>query len=83
MAGRGEGPGHEPGRRCPLVTSRPLAVLAVDATGAAASAGAPALEAYPVDTAVPGHIRNLFLRVASVLPSTDSRWWPGRTPLAR
>jgi len=27
----------------------------------AASAGAPALEAYPVDTAVPGHTRNLFL----------------------
>jgi GNAT superfamily N-acetyltransferase len=26
----------------------------------AASAGAPALEAYPVDTAVPGHTRNLF-----------------------
>jgi len=27
--------------------------------GAAAAAGAPALEAYPVDTAVPGHTRNL------------------------
>jgi GNAT superfamily N-acetyltransferase len=36
------------------------------AAGAAASAGAPALEAYPVDTAVPGHTRNLFLGVASV-----------------
>ena len=30
-----------------------------------ASAGAPALEAYPVDTAVPGHTRNLFLGIAS------------------
>jgi len=35
------------------------------ATQAAASAGAPALEAYPVDTAVPGHTRNLFCGVAS------------------
>ena len=32
----------------------------------AAWAGAPAVEAYPVDTAVPGHTRNLFLGVASV-----------------
>jgi len=32
----------------------------------ATAAGAPALEAYPVDTAVPGHTRNLFLGVASV-----------------
>jgi len=36
------------------------------AVGVAAAAGAPALEAYPVDTAVPGHTRNLFLGVASV-----------------
>jgi GNAT superfamily N-acetyltransferase len=36
------------------------------AAGVAASAGAPALEAYPVDTDVPGHTRNLFLGVASV-----------------
>ena len=35
------------------------------AIGVAASVGAPALEAYPVDTAVPGHTRNLFLGVAS------------------
>jgi GNAT superfamily N-acetyltransferase len=35
------------------------------AVDVAASAGAPALEAYPVDTAVPGHTRNLFLGVAS------------------
>jgi GNAT superfamily N-acetyltransferase len=32
---------------------------------AAARAGAPALEAYPVDTPVPGHTRNLFPGVAS------------------
>jgi GNAT superfamily N-acetyltransferase len=32
----------------------------------AAAAGAPAVEAYPVDTAVPGHTRNLFPGVASV-----------------
>ena len=31
----------------------------------AAQAGAPALEAYPVDTAVPGHTGNLFPGVAS------------------
>jgi GNAT superfamily N-acetyltransferase len=31
----------------------------------AAAGGAPALEAYPVDTAVPGHTRNLFPGVAS------------------
>jgi GNAT superfamily N-acetyltransferase len=31
----------------------------------AASAGAPAVEAYLVDTAVPGHTRNLFPGVAS------------------
>jgi GNAT superfamily N-acetyltransferase len=36
------------------------------AVGVAGSAGAPALEAYPVDTTVPGHTRNLFLGVASV-----------------
>ena len=39
----------------------------VDAAAAAAKkAGAPALEAYPVDTSVPGHTRNLFPGVASV-----------------
>jgi GNAT superfamily N-acetyltransferase len=32
---------------------------------AAAAAGAPALEAYPVDTAVPAHTGNLFPGVAS------------------
>jgi GNAT superfamily N-acetyltransferase len=40
--------------------------LIVAAVGAARAAGAPALEAYPVDTSVPGHTRNLFPGVASV-----------------
>jgi len=35
------------------------------AVPAAAAAGAPALEAYPVDTDVPGHTRNLFPGLAS------------------
>jgi GNAT superfamily N-acetyltransferase len=35
------------------------------AVPAAAAAGAPALEAYPVDTAVPGHTTNLFPGVAA------------------
>lgn len=38
------------------------------AVAAAAAAGAPALEAYPVDTAVPGHTGNLFMGVASAFP---------------
>lgn len=36
------------------------------AVAVAAAAGAPAVEAYPVDTAVPGHTGNLFPGVASV-----------------
>ena len=42
-----------------------MGTLIAAAVGAATAAGAPALEAYPVDTAVPGHTRNLFLGVAS------------------
>jgi len=42
-----------------------MGALIAAAVGVAAAAGAPALEAYPVDTAVPGHTRNLFLGVAS------------------
>jgi len=42
-----------------------MGALIEAAAGVAASAGAPALEAYPVDTAVPGHTRNLFPGVAS------------------
>jgi GNAT superfamily N-acetyltransferase len=37
-----------------------MGALIEAAAAAAASAGAPALEAYPVDTAVPGHTGNLF-----------------------
>ena len=43
-----------------------MGALIEAAVGVVATAGAPALEAYPVDTAVPGHTRNLFLGVASV-----------------
>jgi len=43
-----------------------MGTLIAAAVGVATAAGAPALEAYPVDTAVPGHTRNLFLGVASV-----------------
>jgi GNAT superfamily N-acetyltransferase len=42
-----------------------MGALIEAAVGVADSVGAPALEAYPVDTAVPGHTRNLFLGVAS------------------
>jgi GNAT superfamily N-acetyltransferase len=42
-----------------------LDALIEAALSAATSSGAPALEAYPVDTAVPGHSRNLFPGVAS------------------
>jgi len=52
------------------------------AVEAAALAGAPALEAYPVDTAVPGHTRNLFCGVASVFArhgfQVVARRWPAR-----
>ncbi len=43
-----------------------MGTLIEAAVGVASSADAPALEAYPVDTTVPGHTRNLFLGVASV-----------------
>ncbi len=43
-----------------------MGALIEAAVSVAASAGAPALEAYPVDTAVPGHTGNLFPGVASV-----------------
>jgi GNAT superfamily N-acetyltransferase len=42
-----------------------MAALIEAAVAAAAPAGVPALEAYPVDTAVPGHTGNLFCGVAS------------------
>jgi GNAT superfamily N-acetyltransferase len=43
-----------------------MGALIEAALGVAAASGAPAVEAYPVDTDVPGHSRNLFLGVASV-----------------
>jgi GNAT superfamily N-acetyltransferase len=43
-----------------------MGTLIEAAVGVAESAGTPALEAYPVDTTVPGHTRNLFVGVASV-----------------
>jgi GNAT superfamily N-acetyltransferase len=42
-----------------------MGALIEAAVGVAAAAGAPAVEAYPVDTVVPGHTRNLFPGVAS------------------
>jgi GNAT superfamily N-acetyltransferase len=42
-----------------------MAALIQAAVDVAAVAGAPALEAYPVDTTVPGHTGNLFPGVAS------------------
>jgi GNAT superfamily N-acetyltransferase len=43
-----------------------MGALVEAAADVAAAAGAPALEAYPVDTAVLGHTGNLFPGVASV-----------------
>jgi GNAT superfamily N-acetyltransferase len=40
---------------------------------AAAAGGAPALEAYPVDTTVSGHTRNLFPGVASAFAQNGFR----------
>ncbi len=42
-----------------------MGALIEAAAAAAASASAPVLEAYPVDTAMPAHTRNLFPGVAS------------------
>jgi len=46
----------------------------------AASAGAPAVEAYPVDTAVPGHTGNLFPGVASAFTRHGFRVVARRKP---
>jgi GNAT superfamily N-acetyltransferase len=46
----------------------------------AARNGAPALEAYPVDTAVPGHTRNLFPGVASAFTRHGFRVVARRKP---
>jgi GNAT superfamily N-acetyltransferase len=50
------------------------------AVPAAAAAGAPALEAYPVDTAVPGHTGNLFPGVASAFARHGFRESARRKP---
>ena len=46
----------------------------------AALAGAPAVEAYPVDTAVPGHTRNLFTGTASAFARHGFRVVARRRP---
>jgi GNAT superfamily N-acetyltransferase len=46
----------------------------------AASLGAPALEAYPVDTSVPKHTRNLFPGVASVFAAHGFQVVAARSP---
>jgi GNAT superfamily N-acetyltransferase len=43
-----------------------MAALIEAAVEASAVAGAPALEAYPIDTSVPGHTGNLYTGIASV-----------------
>jgi GNAT superfamily N-acetyltransferase len=50
------------------------------AVPATAAGGAPALEAYPVDTSVPGHTRNLFPGVASVFARHGFRVVARRKP---
>jgi len=50
------------------------------AVPAAAAAGAPALEAYPVDTAVPAHTGNLFTGAASVFAEHGFRVVARRRP---
>src|SRR5437763_3263737 len=50
------------------------------AVAAATAAGAPAVEAYPVDTAVPGHTRNLFPGVVAVFARHGFRVVARRRP---
>jgi GNAT superfamily N-acetyltransferase len=50
------------------------------ALGVAASAGAPALEAYPVDTEVPGHTRNAFTGTAATFARHGFRVIARRKP---
>jgi len=57
-----------------------MTALVEAAAAAAASAGAPVLEAYPVDTAVPGHTRNLFPGVASAFARNGFRVVARRQP---
>jgi GNAT superfamily N-acetyltransferase len=57
-----------------------MGVLIEAAVSAAAAAGAPAVEAYPIDTAVQGHTRNLFPGVASTFASHGFRVVARRKP---
>ena len=50
------------------------------AVAVAAAAGAPAVEAYPVDTAVPGHTQNLFPGVASAFAEQGFQVMDRRKP---
>ena len=54
-----------------------LGALIEAAIAAAALAGAPAVESYPVDTAMPAHSRNLFPAWHPPSPGTVSTSWPG------
>jgi GNAT superfamily N-acetyltransferase len=57
-----------------------MGALVEAAVAAAAAAGAPALEAYPVDTTVPGHTGNLFVGVASAFARHGFRVVARRQP---
>lgn len=57
-----------------------MGMLIEAALSVAAAAGAPALEAYPVDTAVEGHTRNLFMGIASVFAEHGFREVARRSP---
>jgi hypothetical protein len=60
------GPAGLTWQRASLTVASSPARAGRNTAAVAGPAGAPALEAYPVDTDVPGHTRNLFLGVASV-----------------
>jgi GNAT superfamily N-acetyltransferase len=57
-----------------------MAALIQAAVGVAAAAGAPTLEAYPVDTTVPCHTGNLFPGVASAFARHGFRVIARRKP---
>jgi len=57
-----------------------MGALIEASAGVVAAAGAPALEAYPVDTAVPGHTRNLFPGTASAFARHGFRVLTRRKP---
>ena len=57
-----------------------MGALIEAAVAAAAAAGAPVVEAYPVDTAVPGHSQNLFPGVATAFARHGFRVMARRKP---